>query len=116
MEKMTLPPSDVTATPTFRQQISNLPPYVLTAWRSRHAGEGVELEARAIVDREAAAVRATGQEVDALAVWMRLADAAGRMREIPPALCSAATLAGFAAGIRTQGYSNALSSTPAGPR
>ena len=110
-----MPPSDTSGSPTLRQQLAAVPAYVLTAWRSRHAGEGVELEARAIVNREAAAVRATGQEADALAVWVRLADAAGRMREIPPALGAAATLAGLAAGIRTQGYFEAPSNDDLAP-
>ena len=99
-----LSPSDTPATLTLRQQIGNLPAYVLSAWRGRYAPGGTELEARAILDRETAVVRATGQEPDAVAVWVRLADAAGRMREIPTALGAAAALAGLAAGVRTQGF------------
>jgi len=98
-------PSDAHGTPTLRQQLGNLPPYILSVWRGRYAaGEGTDLEARAIIDREAAAVRAKGETPDALAVWMRLADAAGRMREPPPALVAAAALAGLAGGIRTQRF------------
>lgn len=49
-------------------------------------------------------MRAKGETPDALAVWMRLADAAGRMQEPPPALVAAAALAELAGGIRTQGF------------
>ncbi len=104
MESTTLTPSDAQAPPTFRQQIDSLPAYIVTAWRSRYANEGTDLEARAIIDREAAAIRAKGETADALAVWMRLADAAGKTREPPPALVAAAALAGLAGGIRTQGF------------
>lgn len=90
--------------PTLRQQIDSLPTYVVRGWRSRYANEGTGLEARAIVDREAATIRAKGETADALAVWMHLADVAGQMRDTPPALLAAAALAGLAAGIRTQGF------------
>ena len=99
-----MPPSDTQATTTLRQQIDSLPAYVLSAWRGRYASEGIELEAHTILDREAAVVRATGQEPDVVTVWVRLADAAGRMRETPSALGAAAALAGLAAGVRTQGF------------
>ncbi len=105
-------PSDAPATPTLRQQIDNLPAYVLTAWRSRYANGGTDLEARAIIDREATAIRARGETADGLAVWMRLADASGRMREPPPALVAAAALAGLACGIRTQGFFEPSSAEP----
>ena len=94
-------PSDLHATPTFRQQVDGLPVHVLAARRGRYANEGIELEARAIIGREAAGIRAAGEAADALAVWMRLADGAGRLREPPPALLAAAALAGLAAGVRT---------------
>ncbi len=97
-------PFDTLATPTLRQQIDNLPANILSVWRSRYANEGTDLEARAIIDREATTIRACGATADALAVWMRLADAAGRMREPSPALAAAAALAGLAGGIRTQGF------------
>jgi hypothetical protein len=43
---------------TLRHQVGSLPAYVLTAWRSRYvAVDGVDLEARAISNQEAAAVR-----------------------------------------------------------
>lgn len=89
---------------SLRQQIEALPPWVLGAWRSRYANKGTELEARAIIGREAAAIRAEGETADALAVWMRLADGAGRLREPPSALGAAAALAGLAGGVRTQGF------------
>ena len=57
-----------------------------------------------MIDREAATIHAKGEAADALAVWMRLADGAGRLREPPPALVAAAALAGLAGGIRTQGF------------
>ena len=97
-------PSDAPATPTLRQQIDSLPAYIMSTWRSRYANEGADLEARAIINREAAAIRARGETADALAVWMRLADVAGQMRDTPPALLAAVALAGLAGGIRTQGF------------
>ncbi len=96
--------SDAQVPPTLRQQIDSLPAHIVRTWRGRYANEGTDLEARAIIDREAATIRAAGQTADALAVWMRLADAAGKMREPPPALVAAAALAGLAGGIRTQGF------------
>ena len=104
-----MPPSDAHAMPTLRQQIDSLPLRIASVWRSRYANEGTDLEARAIIDREAAAIRAKGEMADALAVWMRLADAAGRQREPPPALMAAAALAGLVAGVRTQGFIEASS-------
>ncbi len=97
-------PPDTQAMPTLRQQIDSLPAYIVRTWRGRYANEGTDLEARAIIGREATSIRTDGKEVDALAVWMRLADAAGRVREPPPALVAAAALAGLAGGIRTQGF------------
>ncbi len=103
MESTNLTPPDAQATPTLREQIDSLPTHIVRTWRGRYANEGTDLEARAIIDREVAPIRASGATADALAVWMRLADAAGRMREPPPALAAAAALAGLAGGIRTQG-------------
>ncbi len=97
-------PPDASGAPTLRQQIDSLPAHIVRTWRGRYANEGTDLEARAIIDREATTIRASGATADALAVWMRLADAAGRMREPPPALAAAAALAGLAGGIRTQGF------------
>ena len=94
-------PSDAHATLTLHQQIDSLPAHIASAGRSCYANEGTDLEAHAIIDREAAAIRAKGEMADALAVWMRLADAAGRLREPPPTLL-AAVLAGLAGSIRTQ--------------
>ena len=115
MENTTLSPPDTATPPTLRQQLDSLPAHIVSTWRSRYANDGTELEARAIIGREAVVVRATGQEADALAMWVRLADAAGRMREIPPALGAAAALAGLAAGIRTQGYFEAPSKADLAP-
>ena len=108
-----MPPSDAQATPTLRQQIDSLPAYIVTAWRSRYANEGTALETRTIIDREAATIRAKGETADALAVWMRLADGAGRLRGPPPALVAAAAFAGLAGGIRTQGLEAPSSADPA---
>jgi hypothetical protein len=105
-------PSDTKTMPTLRQQIDGLPAHIVGAWRSRYANEGTDLEARAIIDREAGTIRASGATADALAVWMRLADAAGRMREPPPTLVAAAALAGLAGGIRTQGFEARSSAEP----
>ncbi len=113
MESATLTPSDTQGTLTLHQQIDNLPAYVLGAWRARYANAGTDLEARAIIDREAATIRARGEMPDALAVWMRLADVAGQRRDTPPALLAAAALAGLAAGIRTQGFEATSSADPA---
>ena len=104
MDSAILPQSDAPEAPTLRQQIDSLPTYIVSAWRGRYANEGTDLEARAIIGREAASIRTEGKEADALAVWMRLADAVGRLREPPPALVAAAALAGLAGGIRTQGF------------
>lgn len=113
MESATLTPPDAHGTPTLRQQIGDLPAYVLGAWRARYANAGTDLEARAIIDREAATIRAKGEMPDALAVWMRLADAAGQTRDTPPALVAAAALAGLAAGVRTQGFEAPRNADPA---
>ena len=115
LESATLTPSDAPGTPTLRQQIGSLPAYVLNSWRARYANEGTDLEARAIIDREAAAIRARGETPDAVAVWMRLANAAGQTRDAPPTLIAGAALAGLAAGIRTQGFEAPSSADPASP-
>lgn len=111
METTTLSSPDTAATPALRQQIDGLPAHVVSTWRSRYASGGMELEARAMIGREAATIRGRGESADALAVWMRLADVAGQMRDTPPVLLAAAALAGLAAGIRTQGFFEA----PSGP-
>jgi hypothetical protein len=104
---------DAQATPTLRQQIDSLPAHIVGAWRSRYANEGTDLEARSIINRGAVTIRASGEIADALAVWMRLADVAGRIRDISPSLLAAAALAGLAAGIRTQGFGAPANAEPA---
>ena len=99
-----LPPPNAAKASTFRQQIDSLPACIVSVWRSRHANEGTEMEACAIIDRKAAATRAEGEIADVQAIWMRQADVAGQTRNTPPALLAAAALAGLAPGIRTQGF------------
>ncbi len=96
----------VTSEPiTLRQQVNSLPAYVLAAWRSRYVPvDGVDLEARAMLNQEAAAVRASGVQPDALTVWMQLADQVVRVGSPSPELIAASALAGLAAGIRTAGF------------
>lgn len=51
---------------SFRLQIANIPEPVLSAWRSRYAaGGGIELNALALVDEAAAALRRKGVQADA---------------------------------------------------
>lgn len=51
---------------TLRQQVGALPADVLATWRMRYvAVDGVDLQARALLGAEAAAVRAEGQQPDA---------------------------------------------------
>ncbi len=89
----------------LRHQIGDIPAYVLTAWRSRYvAVDGIDLEARAILNQEAAAVRAGGDPPDALTVWVRLCDTVVRVGSASPELLAATALAGLAAGVRTQGF------------
>jgi hypothetical protein len=64
----------------------------------------VDLEARALLNTEAAAVRAEGVQPDALTVWMRLTDMVVRVGSPSQELTGAATLAGLAAGLRPQGF------------
>lgn len=102
---MTLPAPDKPEPVTLRQQVAALPLHVLAAWRSRYGViDGVDLEARAMLDKEAAAVRAGGVQPDALTVWMRLTDKVVRVGSPSPELIAAATLAGLAAGLRPQGF------------
>ncbi len=89
----------------MRQHVAALPPHVLAAWRSRYGvTDGVDLEARAMLGQEAAAVRAGGVQPDALTGWMRLTDMVVRVGSPSPELIAAATLAGLAAGLRPQGF------------
>ncbi len=90
---------------TLRQQVADLPPYVLATWRSRYVPvDGMDLEARAMLNKEAAAIRGEGNSSDALTVWMRLCDTVVRVGSPSPELLAAAALAGLAAGIRTAGF------------
>ncbi len=102
---MTLPAPDKPELITLRQQVAALPPYVLAAWRSRYGvTDGMDLEARAMLGQEAAAVRTGGVQPDALTVWVRLTDMVVRVGSPSPELVAAATLAGLAAGLRPQGF------------
>ena len=102
---MTLPAPGKPEPVSLRQQVAALPLHVLTAWRSRYGvTDGVDLEARAMLGQEAAAVRAGGVQPDALTVWMRLTDMVARVGSPAPELIAAATLAGLAAGLRPQGF------------
>ncbi len=100
---MTVPDSPQPA--TLRQQVGTLPPYIMAAWRSRYVPvDGVDLEARAMLNQEAAAIRAQGERPDALTVWIRLTDLVARVGSPSPELLAAAALAGLAAGLRPQGF------------
>jgi hypothetical protein len=91
---------------TLRQQVDALPRWVLDIWRSRYVqGDRIDLQARALVNQEAATVRAHGTAPDALAVWMRLTDLVVRVGSPAPELMAATALAGLAAGLRPQGFS-----------
>lgn len=90
---------------SLRQQGVGLPAYVAAAWRDRYAtAEGVERQARAIINGEAAALRAAGHAPDARTIWLRLADDIVRQRDAPADLIAAAALAGLATGVRPQGF------------
>lgn len=65
---------------TLRQQVGSLSAHIVATWRSRYVPvDGIDLEARAILNQEAAAVRAQGTQPDALTVWMRLTDQVARI-------------------------------------
>lgn len=99
---------------TLRQQVGSLPAHILAAWRSRYIpADGVDLEARALVNQEAAAVRAQGKQPDALIVWMRLADLVVKVGSPSPELLAAAALAGLAGGLRPQGFDMPATGKPA---
>lgn len=90
---------------SLRQQVVGLPAYVVAAWRDRYAAaEGVERQARAIINGEAATLRAAGHTPDARTIWLRLVDDVVRQRDPPAELIAAAALAGLAAGVRPQGF------------
>ena len=90
---------------TIGQQVSALPAYVLAAWRSRYAlVDGVDLEARAVLNQEAATVHAAGVQPDALTIWMRLTDKVVRAGSPTLELSAAAALAGLVVGVWPQGF------------
>ncbi len=90
---------------TLRQQVEVLPNHILTTWRSRYVpSDGVDLEARAILNQEVATVRSQGIAPDALTIWIRLTELVVRVGSPSPALIAATTLAGLAAGLRPQGF------------
>ena len=90
---------------TLRQQVGSLPAYIIAAWRSRYIpADGLDLEARALINQEAAAIRAQGSQPDALAVWIRLTDLVAKVGSPSTELIAAAALAGLAAGLRPQGF------------
>ena len=62
---MTFPAPDRPYPVTLRQQVAALPAYVLKAWRTRYAAtDGLDLQARAMLNQEAAAARAVGVQPD----------------------------------------------------
>jgi len=90
---------------SFRLQIASIPEPVLSAWRSRYAaGGGIELNALALVDEAAAALRRRGEQADARSLWVRLADQCGQTDRPSPEMMAAAALVGLATGLRTQGF------------
>ena len=99
---------------TLRQQVADLPPYILAAWRSRFVPvDGVDLKARAVLNKEAAAIRADGNPPEVLTVWIRLCDTVVRVGSSSPELLAAAALAGLAPGIRTAGFHEPDTAQPA---
>ena len=105
-EEPTLPKAfDTSEAVTLRQQVGSLPAHIVATWRSRYVPvDGIDLEARAILNQEAAAIRAQGTQPDALTIWIRLTDQVARIGSPSPELLAAAALAGLAAGVRTQGF------------
>lgn len=90
---------------SLRRQLASIPAPVLDAWRSRYAaGDGVELNAFALVDKAAAALRSRGEQVDAHALWTRMADQCGQGDGPSLELRAATALVGLAAGLRPQGF------------
>ena len=82
-----------------------MPDHVLIAWRARYiVGDGMDLQARAILNEEAAAVRAEGKEPNAKTVWLRLVDRVVKQGGALPELLAATALAGLATGLRPQGF------------
>ena len=64
----------------------------------------MDLRARAILNQEAANLRAEGNEPNAMTVWLRLADRVVSQGNVPPELLAATALAGLATGLRPQGF------------
>ncbi len=90
---------------TLRHQVGSLPAAVLATWRTRYVTiDGIDLQTRAILNAEAAAMRAEGQQPDARTVWLRLIERLLRLAEPPPELVAATALAGLASGLRPQGF------------
>jgi hypothetical protein len=76
-------------------------------------GGGMDLQARAILNQEAAAVRSVGKEPDARTIWLRLMDrAAGEGGG--QKLLAATKLAGLATGLRPSGFEQASERPPEG--
>lgn len=98
---------------TLRQQVVSLPAYVMAAWHTRYAiAEGVDLQARAVINQEAAAMRADGHPPDARTIWLRLVEQVVLQRDAPPELVAAAALVGLAAGLRPQGFEPPATTAP----
>ncbi len=90
---------------SLRLELAAIPEPVMTAWRSRYASEGgIELSAFALVDKAAAALRSRGEQADAHALWVRMADQCGQADRPSPELSAATALVGLATGLRTQGF------------
>ncbi len=93
------------APPSLRLQLAAIPAPVLAAWRSRYAaGDSIELNAFALVDKAAAAMRSRGEQTDAHALWTRMANQCGQMNGPSLELVAATALVGLATGLRPQGF------------
>ena len=80
-----------------RQALGEMPDEVRAAWRGRYILEA-ELRVQALLDRAEAALRPGGASVTIRALWIALADRAGRSDDAD--LRAAAALAGMAMGLR----------------
>ncbi len=86
-------------------QLASIPAPVLSAWRARYAAEGgIEINAFALVDKAATALRSRGEQVDAHALWVRMADQCGQADRPSLEMTAATALVGLATGLRTQGF------------
>lgn len=98
---------------TLRQQVDSLPAHILAAWRNRYVpADGVDLEARVLINQEAAVIRSRGRQPDALTVWVRLTDLVVKVGSPLPELLAAAALAGPAGGLRLQGFDMPAAARP----